>query len=789
MTTSELQFGGGFAGIPATPAFDVTAPATAFPPLAGAAFPVAQDRWERLVSMGMTPEPADRVWTALTDPEHVRNWLSVCRGQWAVRDAESTLDFEDGEFFYCRTTRSSPPSAARPGTLSYLWRWVGIGPATRVTWTLTPTRQGTMITVVEEATNPPSDWRSWNGMGWPGIIDQLVTYLRTGADTRWPWRRMGPYLQIPLPVMPFQAWEALTSPGAIKFWMQRQRGSFDPDDPLTLVMGDASGTIQMRVTKAVDAGQEFPSYLPYLEFELRRPCWTAALGGRMWIEPTGLGSSLLQIFHYDWERLDIADPVTERKLLTNFWINAAGRANLLLDPPKGAPIGPHGWSTGAGAAHGSNGSGGNGHSGFAGASGDGPPGTTGSGPTGAAGVGAADSGAAGAAGVAGVGAAGPGMGSAGDGFSSGGHGSGQPAGGGAPPGMPGDLDLAAAMGFAGKVMGDLGGAMASLMAALGLRLGLFGALAAGPATSAELAQRSGCAERYVREWLWCLTSAGYLRHDRSSGRFRLPVEHAAALAFDGSPFCMAGGYELLPAMAATLDEVAQAFRTGQGIPHERYPDELYAAMERMSSTWLDGALVPQWLPAVDGLVARLDRGGKVSDVGSGGGRALIAMARRFGSAEFVGYDLHAPNVERATLASERAGVSDRVRFANEDAVTGLSGPLDLVTMFDVLHDAPDPEALLAAAHAALAPAKGVLLVLESTGAEEAEDNAGPMGAILYATSALYCLPSSLSEGAPGLGTLGLPAGELAALARKAGFRSIDEVPIQSPVNSLYALRP
>jgi uncharacterized protein YndB with AHSA1/START domain/SAM-dependent methyltransferase len=726
MATADLRI----AGIPAAPPFDLTSRAAAFTPLGGAAFPAVQDRWERLVTMATVPQPAERVWAALTEPDQLAMWLGIGHGGWARRGAESTLDFEDGEFFYCSTGRVSPPTSGREGVLEYLWRWVGIGPATSVTWTVAPAPGGTMVTVVEEATNPPSDWRSWNGMGWPGILDQLAGYLRTGTNTRWPWRRMGPYLQIPLPVMPFQAWEALVSPGAVKHWMQRSAGSLAVGDPMTMVMGDASGTVQLSVTKSVDAGQDFPSYMPYLEFELRRPSWDAALGGRMWIEPAGLGQSLLQIFHYDWERLDIRDPVTERKLLTNHWINAAARATMLFRP-AGPPAGPHGWSAGGGGA---------------------PTAQNDSQSNGAQHNGAGSNG-------------------------NGRH-----------PAMPA-LDMPAAFGFAGQVMGDLGGAMGSLLAALGVRLGLFGALAVGPATSRELARRTGLAERYVREWAWGMHSAGYLRHERAGDRFTLPPEHGAVLAYENSPLNLTAGYGLLTPMVSMLDDVEEAFRSGKGIPQGRYPDDLYAAMEAMSSSWLDTMLVDQWLPAIDGLVDRLAAGAAVADVGSGGGQAIRAMAQRFRDAHFVGYDLYGPNVERARSAAAQAGVDGRVRFVEGDATDVLSGPFDLVTMFDVLHDAPDPAALLAAAHAAVAPVDGVLLVLESKGETDPEDNGGPIGALLYATSVLYCLPTALAAGAPGLGTLGLPPGKLADLARDAGFSRTREIAIQSPLNALYALRP
>ncbi len=322
--------------------------APAFPPLhAVVARPVVRDRWERLVTEIAIPAPAGAVWEALTDPAAVVDWLAACRGPWAAAGEDSMLDFEDGEFFWCHTATAEPPGTDTPGTLRYFWRWVGIGPAACVTWTVQPTDGATTVTVTEEAVNPPSDWRSWNGMGWPGILEQLAGYLRTRTSWRWPWRRMGPYVQAELAAPAFEAWEALTSSGAVKFWLQRAAGSLAPGDPMTVVMGDASGTVLLNVTRSVEAAQEFPSYLPYVEFELRRPSWERALGGRLWIEPAGLGGSLLEVFHCNWEGLQLQDPLEERRILTAFWVSAARRAQsmFLARPPSGPPSGPHGWSS------------------------------------------------------------------------------------------------------------------------------------------------------------------------------------------------------------------------------------------------------------------------------------------------------------------------------------------------------------------------------------------------------------------------------------------------------------
>lgn len=308
------------------------------------AHPVQQDRWERLVSHVRIPAPAERVWTGLTDPEQVARWLAVCRGSWAVADAEATLDFGDGEFFLCRTLDVQPPGAGT-GRLSYLWRWVGVGPATKVTWEIVPSGDGraTDVTAVEESFNPPSDWRSWNGMGWPGILDQLADYLRTGTTWRWPWRRMGPYVQAELPGSTFEVWSLLTSVSAAQFWLSRTSGTLEEGQNVGIILGDASGVATLTVHRHVEAYQQFPSYLPRLEFHLSRPGWPGELTGHLWIEPAGLGHSLVQVFHSGWEMFGGAEvpSLAERRILTGFWVGAMGRARQLCAGLFGArPAGP-----------------------------------------------------------------------------------------------------------------------------------------------------------------------------------------------------------------------------------------------------------------------------------------------------------------------------------------------------------------------------------------------------------------------------------------------------------------
>lgn len=354
-----------------------------------------------------------------------------------------------------------------------------------------------------------------------------------------------------------------------------------------------------------------------------------------------------------------------------------------------------------------------------------------------------------------------------------------------PPDLGGDPGALAA--YTDRLLADLSGAMAGVLCGIGDRLGLFTALAAGPCGSVELAERTGLDERYLREWLHCLASAGYLSADPATGRFELPGPLALLLATE-SPMNLAGAHALLLALAGAVDAVTDAMRTGAGIAPDAYPDDLYRAMERMSASWLDTMLVEQWIPAVPGLAGRLTRGGRAADVGCGGGRALIRLAQGFPSSEFVGVDMRPSAVRRAADAARTAGVADRVRLVTGDAAQGLPGPFDLVTVLDMLHDVTDPEALLRAVRAALAP-DGTVLLLESRSAATPWQNTGPPATILYATSLLYCLPSSRTGREQGSGTLGMPADRIRELAGAAGFGRIREVPVYSPFNALYELRP
>jgi SAM-dependent methyltransferase len=342
--------------------------------------------------------------------------------------------------------------------------------------------------------------------------------------------------------------------------------------------------------------------------------------------------------------------------------------------------------------------------------------------------------------------------------------------------------------FAGRVVADCSAATTTTLSSIGDRLGLWGALAGGgPATSAELAARTGTVERYVREWCAAMASAGNLEYEPEAGTFELPLEHALVLADDSTPATLGGAAQLTRGMVEAADGVEAAFRDGGGVPIEQYGEHFWAGLERMTGTSFDHALAQEWVPAIAGLEERLRDGALVADVGCGSGRALVRLAEAFPSSRFHGYDVAPEAVERARAAVDAAGVADRVEIRLVDGSEGLPERYDLVCTFDVVHDSADPRGLLASIRGALRPG-GVYLCLGIASEERLEDNEGPLGALKFGFSVLYCMTSSLAHGGAGLGTCGVHESRLRELSLEAGFATVKTI-AEDPFSRIYELRP
>ncbi|HXS95872.1 MAG TPA: class I SAM-dependent methyltransferase [Candidatus Limnocylindrales bacterium] len=343
--------------------------------------------------------------------------------------------------------------------------------------------------------------------------------------------------------------------------------------------------------------------------------------------------------------------------------------------------------------------------------------------------------------------------------------------------------------FVGKIMSDTSAAMTTVLASIGDRLGLFKDLSEnGAATSSDLARRTGIQERYAREWLGGMATAGYVEYDPLSGQFRLPPEHAAALAQEGGPFFFGGIYQMLPPMVGVMDQLVEAFRGGGGVPQSAYAPSFWDGLERFTAGWFENLLLQQWIPAMPDVEVKLRRGATVADIGCGRGRALIKLAQAFPASTYVGFDVFAPAIEQARERAAEAGVADRVQFRQMDAAKGLPERYDVISTFDVVHDAVDPLGLLRAIHAALQP-DGRYICLDINCSEKLEGNAGPLGAMFHGVSILYCMTTSLSGGGAGLGTLGFHERKATEMCTAAGFSSIRRLPLENPFNNIYEVKP
>jgi 2-polyprenyl-3-methyl-5-hydroxy-6-metoxy-1,4-benzoquinol methylase len=350
-----------------------------------------------------------------------------------------------------------------------------------------------------------------------------------------------------------------------------------------------------------------------------------------------------------------------------------------------------------------------------------------------------------------------------------------------------ELDQQKLESFVERVVLDVGTAMRGGLLYIGDRLGLFASLAqAGPVTAAELAEKTGLSERYLREWLGSMATAEYVEHDGDAGTYYLPPEHALPLGEEDFPFFTGGFLQMIVPAVSVAPKVAKAFRTGKGVAQDQYLPDMYEAIERATAPWYKHHLVPTWLPALDGVTDKLERGGSVCDVGCGGGLAAITIAKAFPRAQVHGYDVHQGSIENARARADAEGVGDRVSFEVRDGGELPEGAFDLVTTFDVVHDSVDPVGLIASIRSSLRE-DGTFLMLEMNASEDVEQNRNPLGKLLYNVSTLYCMTTSLAHDGAGIGAcMGEPKARELAFA--AGYEHFRRLPIEDPFSVLYELK-
>jgi 2-polyprenyl-3-methyl-5-hydroxy-6-metoxy-1,4-benzoquinol methylase len=352
------------------------------------------------------------------------------------------------------------------------------------------------------------------------------------------------------------------------------------------------------------------------------------------------------------------------------------------------------------------------------------------------------------------------------------------------------LERAAVEAFQERVLGDYAGANAFFIASIGDRLGLFKELARnGSASSAELATRTRLQDRYLREWLGGMAAAGYLEYDPSTDRYALPAEHAPVLAEEAGPFFFGNAFfDFSTNFGDSYHDLLGAFRVGGGVPQAVYGAEVAESIERFTAPWFEHKLVDEWLPLMPDVLAKLEAGVVLCDVGCGRGRAIVKLAQAFPRSSFVGLDVYGPAVQAARSSAEAAGVTDRVSFEVRDVAQGLGASFEVVTTFDVLHDSADPRAILRAIRLALPP-DGRYICVDINCSDRPEQNVGPLGTVMYGLSLAYCLPVSLAEGGAGLGTLGLPESRLTELAAEAGFAKVRRLEVDDLFNNVYEISP
>jgi SAM-dependent methyltransferase len=340
--------------------------------------------------------------------------------------------------------------------------------------------------------------------------------------------------------------------------------------------------------------------------------------------------------------------------------------------------------------------------------------------------------------------------------------------------------------FLGKFVGDLGASVHAGMVVIGEKLGLYKALAAGPASSEELAKKTGTDERYLREWLASQAAGGYITYDERTHQFSLTPEQVFTLAMEDSPAYLPGAFELALGSLAAVPRIADSFRTGAGMGWHEHVDGVFHGCEKFFRPGYAANLVSTWIPALEGVQAKLERGARVADVGCGTGASTLLMAQAFPQSTFFGFDYHDKSVEEARAKAKKQSLADRATFEVARAKEFPGNGYDFVAVFDCLHDMGDPVGAATHVRKSLAPG-GTWMIVEPFANDQLKDNLNPVGRVYYSFSTLLCTPCSRSQEV-GL-CLGAQAGEarIRDVVTTAGFSHFRRA-TETPFNIVYEAR-
>ncbi len=341
--------------------------------------------------------------------------------------------------------------------------------------------------------------------------------------------------------------------------------------------------------------------------------------------------------------------------------------------------------------------------------------------------------------------------------------------------------------FLGRFVSDLGATAAAGNIVVGHRLGLYHALAEGPATGEELAARTETNTRYIAEWLRGQAAGGYVEYDADTDTYSMTEEQVFALANPDGGVYAPGAFVLALGALKANDRITAAFKSGDGVGWHEHDDDVFVGCEQFFRPGYIANLVPAWLPALDGVVDKLRAGGKGADIGCGIGASTVLLGQEYPESRFAGSDYHERSIELARKRAADAGVADRVQFEVAAAAVFSGSDYDLVTTFDCLHDMGDPLSAARRIRAALA-ADGTWMVVEPAATDTVNGNLNPVGRIYYNFSTQLCVPNALSQ--TGGYALGAQAGEAAIrrVVTDAGFTRFRRA-TETPFNIVYEVRP